>query len=370
MGKVIVVVGGQFGSEGKGAIAGYLSAQEGDKLMAVRVGGPNAGHTVYVEEDCPECKGRGWVDERTTEDYDSSPFPCSFCTGKGRLDRKYAFRQLPVAAVTNPGADCYIAAGSEVDPIVLEQEIIEVGPSNLNGRFFMDSQVTMLENRHKDQESGMQERLGSTQKGVGAARAERIMRRAKLVEGFTCNVADIAEGHLRRGGTVIIEGVQGYGLGLHAGYYPYCTSIDCRAIDFLAMAGVNPWGYNLEIWVVFRAYPIRVAGDSGPLLGETTWEALGLPEEYTTVTKKLRRVGMWDPVLAKRAIQANGGPRGPILVVLTMFDHWFPELVGREHSSDLAHVAYGSRMVELGLGDCSIPLIGTSPYTLIDRRRT
>jgi adenylosuccinate synthase len=132
--------------------------------------------------------------------------------------------------------------------------------------------------------------------------------------------------HAATTGQVVIEGVQGYGLGLHAGHYPQSTTSDSTAIDFLSAAGLSPWVTDgLAVLVVAREYPIRVAGNSGPLANETTWGKLGLPEERTTVTQKVRRVGAWDPDLINNAVQANGGP--PIaVVVLTMVDQKFPHL--------------------------------------------
>lgn len=82
-------------------------------------------------------------------------------------------------------------------------------------------------------------------------------------------------------------------------------------------------------WVVARVYPIRVAGNSGPMKGETTWEALGLEPEKTTVTQKIRRVGAWDADLVRRAVQANGGEKS-VRVVITMLDQVIPELADFE----------------------------------------
>jgi adenylosuccinate synthase len=127
----------------------------------------------------------------------------------------------------------------------------------------------------------------------------------------------------------IVEGTQGFGLGLHAGYYPNCTSSDCRASDFLAMAGISPWqADDIKVHVVARIYPIRIAGNSGPLMNEVSWEQLGLPEEFTTVTKKVRRVGMPDWPLVERAVRANGG--APVVrVALTMLDQLMPAIADK-----------------------------------------
>jgi hypothetical protein len=135
------------------------------------------------------------------------------------------------------------------------------------------------------------------------------MREAAIYGGPGDVAAEAAFWLADRNRSVIIEATQGYGLGLHAGWYPKCTSRDVRAIDALAEVGISPWQPGVDrvlVWVVFRPFPIRVAGDSGELRNETSWDDLGLPPEYTTVTQKVRRVGMWDPDLARQALWANG----------------------------------------------------------------
>jgi adenylosuccinate synthase len=277
--------------------------------VAIRVAGPNAGHTVVAED------GRPW------------PLRC-----------------VPVAAVVNPDATLAIAAGSEIDREVLAQEVnrLEDAGYKIRNRLFIDPAATVLEPHHVlvERASGLETASGSTVKGIGAARAERIMRRATTVRqvadlfeahGAVADVSQLARGELRQGARVLVEGTQGYGLGLHTGYYPYTTSQDCRAIDFLAQAGISPWDpaiEELKIWLLFRPYPIRIAGNSGPLYNETTWGALGLPEEKTTVTQKVRRVGRWDGNLAWAAVRANGGPAPNVNVVLTMGDHVDPGAAG------------------------------------------
>lgn len=334
MGKIIVVVGGCFGSEGKGAVAGFLSANE-PNLYAVRVGGPNAGHTVV------DAQGTAWK-----------------------------LRHIPVAAVTNPGAKLVIAAGSEVDPEVLAKEIfeLELAGYEIEGRLYIDPTATTIEAAHQARESDMASNGHSTGKGIGAARADRVMRTARTWDHGGEVVSGALRAHLRVGGTVLIEGTQGYGLGLHTQFYPKSTSGDCRAIDFLAQAGLSPWDLcitRVEVWVVARTKPIRIAGDSGPLEGETTWDKLGLPEEYTTVTNKVRRVGSWNPVLVRQAVSANGGPGPCVRVALTFADYEFGELAG---SSDPAAITpeagqwLQSREQEIS---SSIRLVGTGPRSWI-----
>jgi len=176
--------------------------------------------------------------------------------------------------------------------------------------------------------------------------------------------------HMADGGTVLVEAAQGYALGLHAGWYPKCTSGDCTTIDALAAAQINPWAKVVDVlepWVVFRTYPIRVAGESGTMAAESSWGDLGLAPERTTVTNKVRRVGRWDPGLARIALQANGG-RDTCHTALTMFDYLEPDLAGVTDplrlEDDMPHSLIA---LEKGLGT-HFELVGTGPAAIIDRR--
>lgn len=316
--EIDVVVGAQFGSEAKGHVTQRLidkalDAARNPLIYNIRVAGPNAGHTAHTLDGV-----------------------------------KVAFRQLPVGALRTR-VQCMIAPGSEVDPDVLLREIddairfADFDPEMLT----VDPEATLLLPGHVVAEEGMHERMGSTGKGIGAARAARIMRSALRVadapaltttlRNLGVRVEPINDALMDTDSNIIIEGTQGYGLGLHAGYYPYCTSSDCRAIDFLAMAGINPWWWysaNLRVWAVARTFPIRVAGNSGPLNNETSWEELGLPPEFTTVTKKMRRVGRWDQELVNRAVEANGGE--PIVrLAITMLDQLFPQVAGIDNEDKI-----------------------------------
>jgi len=301
-----IVVGGQFGSEAKGHVAGILaeSAPAEEHTTCIRVGGPNAGHSVA------DATGRVW-----------------------------AFRTVPVAAVVS-GMSLYIGPGSEVEVPVLLDEIIRCERAGfpVTKRMYVDPQVTILTEDHKAQERDMQERIGSTAKGIGAARADRLWRTAYLAQ-------DIPSVFEREGINVgcppelaredaIIEGTQGYGLGLHAGWYPYCTAGDCRNVDFLAQSGLPLVGRETHTWIVYRAHPIRVAGNSGALVNEISWDVLHersygyINPEMTTVTKKVRRVADWDDDLAVAALHANGGPGTRVHPVLSFVDYLDPSLAG------------------------------------------
>lgn len=359
MKQLYVVVGGQFGSEGKGAFIGALLARERVLFReqiwaAVRVAGPNAGHTVYTDQDTPSAS-RG---------------------------TKVVVRSVPAAVAIAPhGMPLLVGPGSEVDVEVLHTELHTLDALGLraSARLYVHEQATLLEAKHRDEEGGndgpMQLRIGSTGKGVGAARSDRIMRTASVFgwEGEKdyrwrgLAVPDVGYRALLSGRNVLIEGTQGYGLGLHAGYYPFCTSSDCTAADFVGMAGLAPWEYTPTVWLVVRTFPIRVAGNSGPLPFETTWEKLGeksggyIEPEYTTVTKKLRRVADYDPGLVYTAVQANGP--SVTRVALMFADYIDPRVAGAYLRTDLTPpVLDFVYMVEETSG-ARVSFVGTGPKT-------
>lgn len=342
MRKLSVVVGGQYGSEGKGAVAAHLARSLTTSDVNVRVAGPNAGHTVW---------------------------------GGGI---EYKLRQIPVGAVTSR-CQLFIAAGSELDLDVIHDEVRQLDENGYaaSSRLWVHPSATIIEPSHQraeqDDRLGLVSQIGSTGKGIGAARSERALRIARTLKDVAGNdpntwTPPMGDPGLAQRDHVLIEGTQGYGLGLHTDHYPFVTSSDCRAVDFCAMAGVSPWqAQRVEVWVVVRPYPIRVAGNSGPLYGETTWAELGLPEERTTVTNKVRRVGTFDERLVKEAVRANGGVP-TVRLALTMFDQVFPELAGKTHPSDLWSNTQAMDWLAAieELTDCPIGLVGTGPSSVIE----
>ena len=348
-----VVVGAQFGSEAKGHVVEELVRIRKEQnplglLLVIRVAGPNAGHTGYDKT------GRAWP-----------------------------LRQVPVAAVVEGSVALGIAPGSEIDPDVLFSEIDSLDEAGLlKGKIlFISEEATIIDQKHKDRESSadLVGRVGSTGKGIGAARADRVMRKADRLGDREILVARLKSHprvHLldsrawslwisQYPSSIIVEGTQGFGLGLRAGHYPQCTSSDTRAIDFLAMAGVNPWNFSAEsltVWVTARVYPIRVAGNSGQLLSETSWEELGLPQERTTVTQKVRRVGGPDWELVAQAVRANGPAR--VAVALTMADQYDNSVEGVTDFDSLSEkVVTLVHEVEDTVG-APVMMVGTGPKSI------
>lgn len=352
--RLFPVVGGQFGSEAKGHVAAQLARREldeGQKVWAVRVAGHNAGHTAY------DAKGQS-----------------------------FALRTIPCMAVVDPDVQCFIAAGSELAIDVLESEVsmLEAGGHEIRDRLFISPQATLIEPRHIEAETDqtMHERLGSTGKGVGSARADRLMRKATLWgdteyaehyndiwDPFAFDLTNVPPKT-----SIILEGTQGYGLGLHAGHYPYCTSSDTRAIDFLAMAGIDPvvWSHVgvYEPIVVFRSFPIRVAGNSGDLYDETDWETLEqesgghIKPERTTVTKKIRRVGRWDSKLMRDACQANGG-RGVASAALTFADYLDPSIANSTDLNEVLSSEPVAKLIREINQHADVTIITTGPATAV-----
>lgn len=343
MGELHVVVGGMFGSESKGRVTAsiidkLLRKRPDRNVTCIRVAGPNAGHIVWATP--PKAIAEANL---------------SITPTKPPME-KFPMRQIPVGFV-QPNCRLYIGPGSEISIAVLQEELnlLETAGFQVRNRLFISPQATILEPRHAQEEAALVGAIGSTGKGIGAARSDRIWRRAQLA-GDSLELRELIEDKYIRDihdqinrttqEDVVIEGTQGFGLGLHAGYYPKCTSSDCRAIDFIAMSGISPWSSGfwreeLAIHVVIRPYPIRVAGDSGELKNETTWDELGLAAEKTTVTQKVRRVGQFDPDLVIRAVEANGTNHSQLH--LAMADQLVPECRFMDDATDLRVLAPAAR---------------------------
>jgi len=312
-----IITGGQFGSEGKGAFIDEISD---DYAVHVRVGGPQAGHSIIRH-------------------FDTGP-------------RVFKFQVVPVGAAR--GKTSVIAMASVLDIDQMETELGWVR-SELGQEpdVLVDYRCTVLDPNDVVEElaQGMIDRLGSTAHGVGHARAERIMRRASTaadhierLENLGAAVVDTSSYlrfalQQRHSQGVLVEGAQGHGLSLFSGgFYPYATSNECGPAQAFADLGL-PYNYaNYFTPVsVFRTFPIRVAGNSGPLYKELTWErlqqryGLHIPVEQTTVTKKVRRVGEWDPGLARVSVLRHGVAKA----VLSFLDYPFPEIQGETDWSQL-----------------------------------
>jgi adenylosuccinate synthase len=335
--SVWVVVGGQFGSEGKGKVSAIITLEE-DVDLCIRCGGPNSGH--------------------------------SFRTERGEL---VLVRQIPTGFV-RPQTRLLIPAGGLLDLDIFQREIEELrlGPDRVG--VDRNAMIVTERDRECERRSGLADRLSSTLCGIGSAVARRAMRAPDVELAKDCGhrwlrpyITDVsAEANLAidAGKRILVEGTQGSGLSLyHSPFYPKVTSRDTNAAGFLSEIGLSPRVVS-EIIVVFRTFPIRVAGpQAGPLQGEITWEQLqresNSPEaihEYTTVTNKLRRVGRFDWDQARRAIALNR----PTKLALNFADYLGFENRGATTRRTL-NVRARNFVLELERLGVSVDYIGTGP---------
>ncbi len=225
---VTVVVGGQYGGEGKGKITSYLSIRD-DVAYVVRCGGPNSGHTVDFQ------------------------------------GTRYQLRSLPAGFINN-GSRLLLAAGSLINPRILLREIEICGVSTARVGVDFNAGVISEKEARQERELLLRENIGSTLSGTGAAVAARALRGGdfklakdvpELSQFLTC-VAEEVNTAIDNGRQVIVEGTQGFGLSLyHTEFYPYATSRDTTASAFLSEVGLSPLSVTSVIMVI-RTYPIRV----------------------------------------------------------------------------------------------------------------
>jgi adenylosuccinate synthase len=336
---VSVVVGGQYGSEGKGKVALELVRSDRSARIAVRPGGTNSGHTAYTRDG-----------------------------------KRVVVRQLPAAAIDG-NVRVVLPAGSYIDVNLLRREMAEVRLPAHNLVIDPRAHVIRADHVHWEQAAGLLDNIGSTGSGTGAAVLSRIGRGALSLPHATfasevaellpylSDAAPVLDAAVRHGDRIVVEGTQGFGLSpIHGDAWPKCTSRDTTASAFLAESGLSPRVVD-QVVLVIRSHPIRVAGDSGPLRNETTWESIaaraGAPidlSELTSVTQKLRRVGLFDAEIVRRAIMVNS----PTQVVLNHLDY-----VDWECRSGIISPRAKAflDLVERELS-CSVDLVGTSETNL------
>jgi adenylosuccinate synthase len=296
---VDVLIGGQYGSEGKGNIVGHI-APEYDLL--IRVGGPNAGHQVYAE-----------------------PTP----------DKYF---HLPSGTKRAPNAKLLLGPGAVINPKKLLEEIAKHGVTS--DRLKIDSQAMIITEEDLKEEESRFQNISSTAQGVGIASARKMTGRSDYKDGkakflakdcedltpFIGNAREIIAEAIVQGHRILLEGTQGTSLSLHHGQYPHVTTRDTTVSGCLADAGIAP-AHVRKVIMVCRTYPIRVGGPSGPMEYEVSMEEIdkrsGIPvrilkdAERTTTTNKERRIAEFDWEQFKDSVQLNG----PTDIALTFVDY-------------------------------------------------
>lgn len=293
----------QFGSTGKGLIAGFLAERDQPDTV-ITAWAANAGHT-YID-------------------------------AKGR---KFVHTMLANGVVSKRLKRVMLGPGSVIDPENLRKEIDSCRDLLTGVDIVIHPSAAIITQEHRDEEAGPMTKIGSTKKGCGAAAIHRIRRDPdnlntamnmprgephwKLIEwGLGGNVVSLVEWqrHMADAYVVQIEGAQGYSLSMYHGFYPYTTSRDVSVHQVLADCGVPvKWARNLTIVGTCRTYPIRVAnrydeegkqtGWSGPHYHdqeEITFESIGQAVELTTVTKLPRRIFTFSFAQIREAVELNG----------------------------------------------------------------
>ncbi len=321
---VTLIVGAQWGDEGKGKIVDYLS-RDAD-IVARYQGGANAGHTVV-------------------------------CNGK-----KFVLHLLP-AGLLRPNTTGVIGGGVVIDPVALISEIRELVSAGISveGRLFVSHQAHLIMPYHKQldllyEAQSDRPRIGTTGRGIGPAYVDKVARvgvrivdlldRERLREKLRANIEDknrvlariygreeldveaiVAEylefdnqidpyvkdvsaylhEAIRDGKKLILEGAQGTLLDVDMGTYPYVTSSNPTAGGACTGLGIGPRKIDRVIGII-KAYTTRVG--EGPFPSELTDSEAHLNlrergEEYGATTGRPRRCGWFDGVIARFTARVN-----------------------------------------------------------------
>ena len=322
-GRCIVIVGCQWGDEGKGKIVDVLA--EGVDVVARYQGGANAGHTVHVGEE------------------------------------EFILHQIP-SGILHPEKRCLLGNGVVLDLLQFfeEYDALRARDIDLEGRVGVSRRAHLLLPYHRVldrvSEEGTEEKIGTTGRGIGPAYEEKAGRRGirvadaqdekrferLLAEGverarvrveqfgstlpddldqaldeslalrerileLSVDVGYEVDEALRAGERVLLEGAQGTALDLDHGTYPFVTSSNTTAAAAATGVGVGPTRIDGVVGVV-KAYTTRVG--NGPLPTgfdpEMDERMRRLGGEFGATTGRPRRCGWFDAVLSRYAARVNG----------------------------------------------------------------
>ena len=328
MNRNVVVIGAQWGDEGKGKIVDLLT----DRVAGVVrfQGGHNAGHTLVIN------------------------------------GKKTVLRLIP-SGILHAGVTCFIGNGVVLSPKALFEEMGELERAGVEvpHRLRISEACPLILPHHialdRAREAAMGEaKIGTTGRGIGPAYEDKVARRAIRVqdlfarERFAAKLGEVLDYHnfvlrhyfkaptvdfqetldealqlgerlqpmtadvsaevnalIRAGKRLLFEGAQAALLDIDHGTYPFVTSSNCVAGNAAAGAGVGP-GMLHYILGITKAYCTRVGG--GPFPTELDWATPGTPgyhmstvgAEKGVTTGRSRRCGWFDAALLKRSAQVNG----------------------------------------------------------------
>jgi adenylosuccinate synthase len=267
----------QFGSSGKGQLAGELALRREPDVVACAFT-PNAGHC-FVDQN----------------------------------NQKFIHCAIPNGIISPKIKTILIGPGAVVD---VERVYKELGYYDIRPQVIIHPNAAILEKQHKEYEEATLGSIGSTMKGTSEALIAKMRRNPKTVRlasglrgtpEFIIN-SDLYMDAWENAKVLQIEGTQGYSLSIHHGFWPYVTSRDTTVMQLLADCAIPSVD---EVWGTLRTFPIRVNnrdGFSGPCYPdqeEISWESLGLQPELTTVTKLPRRIFTFSEIQVKNAIRQN-----------------------------------------------------------------
>ena len=237
MGKVLVILGGQWGDEGKGKIVDFLT--EKADVIARSTGGNNAGHTVKVG------------------------------------DETFKFHLLP-SGIISKGKLNVIGNGTVIDPKVLLNEIQAMesrGYPITPNELAISASAHIIQQKHIDEDIESGGKVGTTGRGIGPCYADKV-RRVGIRMGeyatkdtipserllpFVRETYRILNAAIDEGKNVLVEGAQGSLLDIDHGTYPYVTSSNSTAGGICTGLGIAP-GRITAVHGVFKAYVTRVGG--------------------------------------------------------------------------------------------------------------
>jgi adenylosuccinate synthase len=319
--RTVVVVGAQWGDEGKGKLVDVLA--EGADWVVRYQGGANAGHTVHIG------------------------------------DASFVLHQIP-SGILHPGVRCAIGNGVVLDPDTLFTEIEELVRDGVDveGRLYVSDRAHLVLPYHKtvDAESSASREIGTTGRGIGPAYEDKVARRGvrvldlrnaarlralveagaehasaqlarfgsdkrasvdetlALLERLAPRLLALAEDvglavHRARksGAAVLLEGAQGSLLDVDHGTYPFVTSSNTTSGGAAVGGGIAPTAIDAVIGVV-KAYTTRVG--NGPLPTELEEPMASrvreLGHEFGATTGRPRRCGWFDALVVRYATRVNG----------------------------------------------------------------
>jgi adenylosuccinate synthase len=369
--SVTLVVGGQWGDEGKAKIIDCL-ARDVDYVVRFQ-GGANAGHTVVVGEE------------------------------------RFAFHLVP-SGILYPNTKCLLGGGMVIDPIELVNEIefIKSRGIDVHGRIFISGQAHAVLPHHIVMDKGLEEkkgikRIGTTGRGIAPTYIDKVGREGFRMgeflnpqDVFAANIRKIAREKNRRlarmglmsvspskmekefsrvrktlrplvtdtrimlwdaidnGKHVLCEGAQGAFLDIDHGTYPFVTSSSSTAGGAAVGAGIPPSSFA-RIVGILKAYCTRVGNGPFPTeeTGKVGEQLRNIGREFGTTTGRPRRCGWFDAVAARTAVRLNGFTE----IALTKMD----VLDCFEEIKVCTHYRLGRKRIEYFPTDANI-LMKCKPY--------